>query len=107
MSISINRFAFLAVNLEGLKQKLPASAAAVSQGFAEIGEKASDIANDIQALSHRLHSSRLEFLGIAAAASSFCKELSANQGMRSSQTTFLKRSLFVSSVSYKKPSRMR
>jgi signal transduction histidine kinase len=35
-----------------------------------------DIAKDVQALSHRLHSSKLEYLGLTAAARSFCKELS-------------------------------
>jgi len=73
------RIALLAVNLERLKQVLPASEHAVSQGLAEIAEQVSDIGSDIQALSHRLHSSRLEYLGIAAAASSFCRELSEKQ----------------------------
>jgi PAS domain S-box-containing protein len=35
-----------------------------------------EIAKDVQALSHRLHSSKLEYLGLSAAARSFCKELS-------------------------------
>ena len=32
---------------------------------------------DVQSLSHRLHSSKLEYLGLASAAASFCKEASA------------------------------
>jgi signal transduction histidine kinase len=39
-------------------------------------ERISQIAKDVQGLSHRLHSSKLEYLGLAAAANSFCKELS-------------------------------
>ena len=35
-----------------------------------------EIAQDVQGLSHRLHSSKLEYLGLASAAESFCKELS-------------------------------
>jgi signal transduction histidine kinase len=35
-----------------------------------------DISKDIQALSHRLHSSKLEYLGLVAAVNTFCKELS-------------------------------
>ena len=31
---------------------------------------------DVQALSHRLHSSKLEYLGLVVAAGSFCKEVS-------------------------------
>jgi signal transduction histidine kinase len=39
----------------------------------------SEIANEVQAISHRLHSSKLEYLGIVAAAESFCKEFSQQQ----------------------------
>ena len=38
-------------------------------------EQLAGIATDTQTLSHRLHSSRLEFLGLAVAARSYCKEL--------------------------------
>jgi PAS domain S-box-containing protein len=37
-----------------------------------------EIAKDVQGLSHRLHSSKLDYLGLASAAESFCKELSEN-----------------------------
>ena len=47
----------------------------------EAGGGASDLASDIQALSHRLHSSKLEYLGLGAAAEGFCKELSAGQNV--------------------------
>lgn len=36
-----------------------------------------EISKDVQALSHRLHSSKLDYLGLASAAKSFCKEFSA------------------------------
>ncbi len=39
-------------------------------------ERIAGIATDTQTLSHRLHSSRLEFLGLAVAAKSYCEELS-------------------------------
>jgi PAS domain S-box-containing protein len=35
-----------------------------------------EIAQDVQGLSHRLHSSKLDYLGLARAAESFCRELS-------------------------------
>ena len=76
------RIALLAVSLERLKLGLPASASAASQGLAEIAEQVLDIGSDIQALSHRLHSSRLEYLGIQAAAASLCKELAEKQGVQ-------------------------
>ena len=41
-----------------------------------------NVSTDIQALSHRLHSSKLEYLGLTTAARSFCKELSEQHKMR-------------------------
>ena len=35
-----------------------------------------EVAHDVQGLSHRLHSSKLEYLGLATAAKSFCREFS-------------------------------
>jgi PAS domain S-box-containing protein len=75
------RIALLAVNLERLKRDLPAPVVVVSRGLEEMREHVSNLASDVQALSHRLHSSKLEYLGIATAASSFCKELSESQGV--------------------------
>jgi len=69
--------ALLTVNLERLKQDLNASVSAEDvHRLEEIIEHVSGLGSDIQALSHRLHSSKLEYLGIATAASSFCRELS-------------------------------
>jgi PAS domain S-box-containing protein len=42
----------------------------------EIRRHCSDIVDDVQALSHRLHSSKLDYLGIAAALKGFCEEFS-------------------------------
>ena len=75
------RIALLAVNLDRLKQELPRLAPATSQRLEEIGARLSELGSDIQTLSHRLHSSKLEYLGVAAAASSFCEELSEKQGV--------------------------
>ena len=41
-----------------------------------------EIAADVQNLSHRLHSSKLDYLGLRVAAKSFCEELSANSGVK-------------------------
>jgi signal transduction histidine kinase len=43
--------------------------------------KSQDLGSDVQALSHRLHSSKLKHLGLAGAAVEFCKEFSAQQGV--------------------------
>ena len=69
------RIALLSIELDRWNQSAGSSSQThdhirrISQRLIEIGE-------DIQALSHRLHSSKLEYLGIAVAAQSFCRELS-------------------------------
>lgn len=68
--------ALLVTNLVRLKQDPPASAAELTQEMAKASEQASDLGNDIQALSHRLHSSKLEYLCLAGASASLCRELS-------------------------------
>jgi signal transduction histidine kinase len=45
----------------------------------ELGKQASEIANDIQSLSHELHSAKLEYLGLAAATNGFCREFGERQ----------------------------
>jgi len=70
------RIAVLAFQLDRLKQGLPASAAELIQKVGGIGKQIADLGNDIQALSHRLHSSKLRLLGLAAAVASVCREYS-------------------------------
>jgi signal transduction histidine kinase len=72
------RIALVAVNLERLKQNLPAG---VDTGgrIDEVCEQVSELGSDVQSLSHRLHSSKLDYLGLGAAAASFCRELSDHQ----------------------------
>ena len=69
------RIALVLVNLERL-QGDSQFAPATTQRMMEIREQLSSLASDVQALSHHLHSSKLEYLGLATAAASFCKELS-------------------------------
>jgi PAS domain S-box-containing protein len=70
------RLALLAVNLTTLKQGVPASDAATKDGVEQVHHELSELGKDVQALSHRLHSSKLEYLGLAAAAAGFCREFS-------------------------------
>ena len=75
------RIALLSIELDRWSQSAGSSSGTqdhirnISQRLVEIGE-------DIQALSHRLHSSKLEYLGIAVAAQSFCRELSEQHKVR-------------------------
>ncbi|HXW54111.1 MAG TPA: MASE1 domain-containing protein [Candidatus Cybelea sp.] len=70
------QIALLAVELEQLKRSLPKSAVGPRDHIRQVLERISQIGTDIQTLSRRLHSVQLEYLGIAAAARSHCKELS-------------------------------
>jgi len=73
------RLALLAVIMNELEQGLPDSAVGLRDRLRENIKQLSEIGDDIQGLSHRLHSSKLEYLGLATAAASFCRELSAQQ----------------------------
>jgi PAS domain S-box-containing protein len=70
------RIGLLAANLDYLKQSLPASAAEFRTELEEASKQVVELGRDIQSLSHRLHSSKLELLGLTAAAASFCKDCS-------------------------------
>ena len=54
----------------------------VHQDLQHSRQRVSDLGKDIQALSHRLHSSKLEYLGLVTAAKSFCHELSDQRNVR-------------------------
>jgi signal transduction histidine kinase len=53
-----------------------------ARGERDLHEQAAEITADLQALSHRLHSSRLELLGIAGAMRHFCEEFADQQKAR-------------------------
>lgn len=75
------RLALLSVELEASKQNPPNSAADMSLVLAGIRQRLDEISSDVQSISHQLHSSPLEYLGIVAAAKSFCREFSAAQNV--------------------------
>jgi signal transduction histidine kinase len=64
-----------------LQHNLPSSKAEVMQDIAEACKQVQDLGSDVQALSHHLHSPKLEYLGLAAAAAGFCGEVSNRQGV--------------------------
>jgi signal transduction histidine kinase len=75
------RIALLAMQLDHMSLSLPASAADLKRGIDEAGRQTSELGNDIQALSHRLHNSKLDYQGLAAATAGFCRELSDRHGV--------------------------
>jgi signal transduction histidine kinase len=76
------RLALLAVNLEHAKRNVPASAVDLARQIEDTSRQVTDVGRDIQALSHRLHSRKLELLGLAATAKSYCREVSVRRGIR-------------------------
>ncbi len=73
------RLALLAIELDRWNQHLPEAAVDLHHHIHDARQRLSELAKDTQTLSHRLHSSKLEYLGIVGAANSFCKELSEQQ----------------------------
>ena len=71
----------VAISLKTAKEGLPSSEGKTSRILEEAGECVSELESDVQALSHQLHSSKLEYLGLEAAASGFCRELSERQNV--------------------------
>jgi PAS domain S-box-containing protein len=72
------RLAFLAIELEQL-QHSPSNLSEVRRRVGELQKQTSQIATDVQLVSHELHSSRLDYLGIAPAIRGFCQEFGEQQ----------------------------
>jgi signal transduction histidine kinase len=76
------RLALVAIRLqqvEQLEQSPSKSVAEVCSHLRELEQVIAEIGIDVQAISHRLHSSKLEYMGLVAAARSFCNEFSEQQ----------------------------
>jgi PAS domain S-box-containing protein len=72
------RLAMLAVELEQLQDN-PSN---VSVRLQELRRQTIEISNDVQALSHELHSSKLEYLGAIQGIKSWCKEFGERRGIQ-------------------------
>jgi signal transduction histidine kinase len=66
------RIAMLAIDLSNLSSGLPAD---VESRLEKVQQRILDIGKEVQAISHRLHSSKLEYLGLVPACRGFCREL--------------------------------
>jgi PAS domain S-box-containing protein len=73
------RLALLTIDLEQIRQNSPDLPAEFRSRVGVLREQASGVATDVQSLSHKLHSSKLEYLGIVIAIGTFCKEFSDQQ----------------------------
>ena len=74
------RLALLAVELEQLHQD-PPDRSEVRSRMGALQKQTAEIANDTQSLSHELHLSKLEYLGLAPAIRSFCGEFGKQQNV--------------------------
>jgi PAS domain S-box-containing protein len=70
------RLALVAVELDRGMQHSSPSPSELHDHIHHARRRIVEIAKDVQGLSHRLHSSKLDYLGLAAAANSFCREFS-------------------------------
>jgi PAS domain S-box-containing protein len=70
------RLALVTIELDRSIERVPPSMVEAQDKVNSAKQHIAEIATDIQLLSHHLHSSKLEYLGIGAAARGFCRELS-------------------------------
>lgn len=76
------RIAALAMDLHMLRQDLSPAEIDVGDRLDDARDQVRNLAADVQALSHRLHSSRLEYVGLKGAVTGFCRELSERQKLK-------------------------
>jgi signal transduction histidine kinase len=76
------RLAVLALDLETFAETIPESPEEAKRLLHELLDSASEMGADLHTLSHRLHSSTLESLGLVPGVSAFCKEFAAQQGIQ-------------------------
>jgi PAS domain S-box-containing protein len=74
------RLALLAIQLQQLREDT-LTLRDVRSRVGEFEKQISEIATDIQSLSHELHSAKLQYLGIAGAMRGFCQEFADQQKM--------------------------
>jgi PAS domain S-box-containing protein len=70
------RLALLSMEIERANRTSNGSPAATKQNLEDIRKHCSEIAGDVQSLSHQLHSATLDYLGVVAAVRAFCSEVS-------------------------------
>lgn len=75
------RLALLALGLENAAEAISLSPEDASRQLQELVNSTSEIGADLHTLSHHLHSSTLESLGLVPAVTALCKEFSRHQGI--------------------------
>jgi PAS domain S-box-containing protein len=73
------RLALLAVEIDQLQHNLPDSPPGLRNRMVALRDRTTQISNDVQTISHELHSSKLEYLGIVTAINGFCGDFAEQQ----------------------------
>jgi signal transduction histidine kinase/ABC-type uncharacterized transport system substrate-binding protein len=76
------RLAMLAVDLESASQMIADSPLVAKERLRDLWNRTAGLGDDLHSLSHRLHSSTLESLGLSLGLSSLCHEFSEQQGIQ-------------------------
>lgn len=76
------RLALLALRLENVAEAIPVSPEEANRQLYELVNSISEIGADLHALSHQLHSSTLESLGLVPAVAGLCKEFTSQQHVK-------------------------
>ena len=66
------RLALTVIEIDGLKADIPRSNCTLIKRMDHLRDCTEEIANDVQSLSHQLHSPKLEHLGLVVAIRAFC-----------------------------------
>jgi PAS domain S-box-containing protein len=75
----VQRLVLLSIELEGVQQDVPDSVAELGRRIGDLRNQTTQITNDVQMMSHELHSAKLEYLGIVGAMNNFCSEFGERQ----------------------------
>jgi len=70
------QMAFLAISLDQMRNSPPGSVPEIRSRTEALFRKTEEISRSLQALSHKLHSSKLEYFGLVNAMQGFCREFS-------------------------------
>lgn len=76
------RLALLMVEMEQLKMDLSRPQEEIANRMSQLAMRVSEISRDVQVISHELHSSKLEYLGMVAAMKAFCKDFAERQKLK-------------------------
>lgn len=76
------RLALMGIEMEEIMQALPGKQNDVRRRLKDLWTRNHETSLEVRRLSHNLHSSKLELLGLVAAVKSLCNELSKHNGLR-------------------------